>query len=297
MSLQTLPTNFQNTLTMWEDNKVLKEIREAFAKNTTPTEFLMFVELGKQTGLNPFKREIWCVKYKGQAQIFVGRDGYRIGAQRHHDYEYHIVDAVYSNDKFGMANGQVLHQYDIQGRGKLLGAYAVVKRKSAAREMFVYVEFEEYKQPHGLWLTKPATMIKKVAEAQCLRMAFQDTFAGTYCPEEMPEDASRIPAEIPGVNTYQAETSITEDQVDRIDSLMFMTDMTAERLEAGINKFYRKKSVAELNHDEAEDFIKKMEKIAQVELSKKAIHDMENSQDSESPITSKNDATEDTIGS
>lgn len=277
MSQQLTPANFQATLSMWEDNKALKEIKEAYAKNTTPTEFMMFVELGKQTGLNPFKREIWCVKYKGQAQIFVGRDGYRIGAQRHPDYEYHIVDAVYSNDKFGMLNGQTQHQYDIQGRGKLLGAYAVVKRKSAAREMFVYVEFEEYKQPHGLWLTKPATMIKKVAEAQCLRMAFQDTFAGTYCPEELPEDRSRIPQEVPGVNTYQVKPSISSEQVDKINSLFYLTDITMERLEMGINKFYKKQSVAELTHEEAEDFIKKLEKIAQAQLSEKAAAEVEDS--------------------
>ena len=39
-----------------------------------------------------------------------------------------------------------------------------------------------------LWDSKPATMIKKVAEAQGLRMAFQSMFAGTYAEDEQWED-------------------------------------------------------------------------------------------------------------
>jgi hypothetical protein len=46
--------------------------------------------------------------------------------------------------------------------------------------MMNYVDFKEYVQSFGVWKTKPATMIKKVAEAQGLRGAFQELFAGTY---------------------------------------------------------------------------------------------------------------------
>ena len=262
-------------LALWEDQNSLNEIRKAYAKNATDTEFQMLIEMGKSTALNPFLKELWLVKYgTGPAQIFIGRDGYRIAAQRQPDYDYHLVDAVYSKDKFQMMNGEVQHQYQIGDRGLLIGAYCVVKRKSASRTMYVFVELKEYDLKQGLWKTKPATMIKKVAEAQAIRMAFQSTFAGSYAEEELPEHKSRIPEEKPKIdegNVYDAFIAINTEQIDRIDNLVFITDMDIERLENGLNKYYKKTNIAELTYDEAEDFIKKLEKIAQAKLSKKTV--------------------------
>lgn len=275
-------------LALWEDSKSLADIRKAYAKNATDTEFNMLIEMGRATALNPFLREIWLVKYgNGAAQIFIGRDGYRIAAQRQPDYDYHLVDAVYSNDKFQMWNGEVQHQYEIANRGHLIGAYCVVKRKSATRTMYVFVEFPEYDLKQGLWKTKPATMIKKVAEAQAIRMAFQSTFAGTYAQEELPEEKSRIPEgeveskqEAKG-NVYDSDEFMTVDmisqeQVDLIDNLIFMANINMERVEAGLRSYYKKQTIAELTQDEATKFIRQLEKIAQKELSKKAVPTVEN---------------------
>lgn len=270
-------------LALWEDKKSLEDIRKAYAKNATDTEFNMLIEMGKATALNPFLREIWLVKYgNGAAQIFIGRDGYRIAAQRQPDYDYHLVDAVYSNDKFQMWNGEVQHQYEIANRGHLIGAYCVVKRKSATRTMYVFVEFSEYDLKQGLWKTKPATMIKKVAEAQAIRMAFQSTFAGTYAQEELPEEKSRIPEDrvLPKQETkgnvydsgeFTFVDMINQEQIDIIDNLMFMANIGMERVDAGLRRFYKKQTIAELTQDEATRFIAQLEKIAQSELSKKAV--------------------------
>ena len=262
-------------LALWEDNKSLADIRKAYAKNATDTEFNMLIEMGKATALNPFLREIWLVKYgNGAAQIFIGRDGYRIAAQRQPDYDYHLVDAVYSNDKFQMWNGEVQHQYEIANRGHLIGAYCVVKRKSASRTMYVYVEFTEYDLKQGLWKSKPATMIKKVAEAQAIRMAFQSTFAGTYAEEELPESKSKIPEDKPVAgNVYDAQVvksevvMITEEQVTKIDDLMMLGDISYERITDGIKRFYKKDSLSKLTAFEADNFITRLEKRVQNELS------------------------------
>jgi phage recombination protein Bet len=172
-------------LAIWEDSRI-EQIRDTFAKDLTTLEFGMFVQIGKATGLNPFLREIWAVKYDKSkpAQIFLGRDGYRKGAQRHPDYDYHQVDAVYSNDYFKIVKGEIEHTYDLKDRGQLVGAYCIVQKKGASKPSFVYAELKEYNQNFGLWKSKPATMLKKVSESQCLRMVFQDTFAGTYDESE-----------------------------------------------------------------------------------------------------------------
>lgn len=173
-------------LVNWDDEATVKEIRKIFAPKLDDIEFKAFMGMAKATNLNPFLREIWAVKYnsKEAAQIFIGRDGYRKAAQESPEYDYHHVDAVYENDTFRAVNGEAHHEYEAANRGKLLGAYCMVKRKSSSRASYVYVELGEYDAQQSIWKTKKATMIKKVAEAQALRAAFQGIFGGTYSDAE-----------------------------------------------------------------------------------------------------------------
>ena len=165
----------------WDDPKMLTQIKETYGKNLTETEWTLFIGLGKATKLNPFLREIWAVKYgSNAASVFVGRDGYRRSAQAHPEYEYHYVMAVYSKDTFKITNGEVEHDFNLADRGLLVGAYCVVKRKSAQRAAVNFIKASEYMQKFGVWTTKPDTMCCKVAEAQGLRASFQELFAGTY---------------------------------------------------------------------------------------------------------------------
>lgn len=187
--IQVTPLN--SMITMWTDPEQLKTIRSIYAKDATELEFKTFVELGIATGLNPFLREIWLVKYdkNAAAQIFIGRDGYRKSISKNNNYRGHHSDAVYSNDDFcfDLTKGEVKHTYNLKDRGKLLGAYSVVHMQNVPRPYYVFVELSEYDLNHSLWKTKKATMIKKVAECQAIRMADSCTFGGTYSEDEMPE--------------------------------------------------------------------------------------------------------------
>ena len=176
---------------IWYNDADLKEIRRLIS--TTPLtdiEFRTFVEIGRATGLNPFLRELWAVKYGGKAaQIFIGRDGYRISARRHPDYEAHQVEAVYSDEHFKIINGVIYHECGFSETPakdrKLLGAYCRVKRRHANDWTYVKVSMEEYNKKQSIWNEKPETMIKKVAEAQALRQAFPEIFNGTYHEAEL----------------------------------------------------------------------------------------------------------------
>ena len=170
----------------WYDKSFVSDVMQVYAKpiGLTKQEFLIFLSVGRATGLNPFLKEIWAVKYGGQLQIFIGRDGYRKSAQSTQEYEYHWTETVNENDEFEIVDGQIKHKFDMKDRGALIGAYCVVKRRSAGKEMYQRVSLKEYSSGKSLWSSKPETMIKKVAEAQALRMAFQELFAGTYAEEE-----------------------------------------------------------------------------------------------------------------
>lgn len=169
-----------NDLVVWDDKK-LQEIKKLYAPNLTNDEFQIFAGIGKMTGLNPFLREIWAVKYgNAPASIFIGRDGYRKAAQASPLYDWHSVEDVRENDIFHIKNGEIIHEINMKDRWKLVGSYALAQRKGASRPNYVRVDLSEYNTGKSVWASKPSTMIKKVAEAQVLRMTFQDLFAGTY---------------------------------------------------------------------------------------------------------------------
>ena len=193
----------------WKNTQTLTEIKKICSQTPlSDVEFSCFVALGKSTGLNPFLREMWAVKYgNSAAQIFVGRDGYRKAAQKNPQYDYHQSEAVYSNDDFKVCNGEINHSYGMQDRGELIGAYCIVKRHGSSRPIYTYVALKEYDTKQSVWKTKPATMIKKVAEAQGLRAAFQEQLGGTYAEEE---EYTREPKKV--VGNYPPEMST----IDRI---------------------------------------------------------------------------------
>ena len=276
--------NVSQSMMMWEDNKKLEEIRKLFAPKLTDMEFQFFVGLGKASGLNPFTREIWCVKYQDNApaQVFIGRDGYRKAAQAHSEYDYHQCDAVYSKDKFEVNNGDVRHSYSLTDRGELVGAYCIAKRHKSSRPIYVFAELKEYSTGKSLWNNqtgKPATMIKKVAESQCLRACFQDLLGGTYGEEEMGEGADGAPlhrkesksqalmdklkaakGQVIDVNptpvTIDAETGLvaSNEELEEIHALLSVKVFDSERLK-GAMAHYKVEKLADLTSAQAQDFI------------------------------------------
>jgi phage recombination protein Bet len=220
MSENSLQKFSTDTAVIWEDQAAIKQI---FAEKLSDTEFKFFVSLGMALGANPFTREIWAVKYgSNPASIFLGRDFYRKKAQEQEDYNGHVCDAVYENDDFGVVNGKVNHSYSLKDRGNLLGAYCVVHRKGVENSFYVYVDLEEYDLKQSLWKAKKSTMIKKVAEAQGLRGAYQGLFKGTYSEVEQPViEAEQIPATSskPTVETPQELPEAETPQEDEPDPL------------------------------------------------------------------------------
>lgn len=286
-----------NSLTMWEDDARIGEIRKLFAPKLTEMEFQYFVGLGKATGLNPFLREIWSVKYdeRTPASVFIGRDGYRKAAQAQSDYDYHQTDAVYEHDTFEVQDGIVKHSYKLTNRGALIGAYCIAKRHKSSRPMYVFVELKEYSTGKSVWSQKPATMIKKVAESQCLRACFQDLLGGTYGEEEMSNHQSStnniriingttqteklkdilnqnitvdvetgqvIEGEQEPVTGEQTEIEIklaSPEQITEIEKLLDEKNFDEERRKNAFN-YFKISDLAELTEVKADKFLKQLGK-------------------------------------
>lgn len=270
----------KNTVDIWECKDQLEDIRRIVS--TTPLtdlEFSCLVGLGRATKLDPFKKEIWAVKYKsGQpANIFIGKDGYSTLAKRDPNYESHQVTSVYTKDNFLVCNNEISHTYGID-RGELYGAYCIVKRKGAEKSTYVLVTMKEYNLHQGVWKDKPETMIKKVAEAQALRQAF-DGLSGTYSDAE---DFTNEPPALRIVNKPEGSTQTerlksllncnvqdeviptqelcTNTQIDTILELLEWVSLPEDRFHKALDN-YRVTDVEGLTIEQAEDFIKHLRKL------------------------------------
>lgn len=152
-----------------------------------------YYEAIKSTGLNPYNGEIMLQRFKKKnkdgsysdaCKAIITRDGYRQASQQHPHYDSHYVASVYAKDEFRVEDGKVHHSYGFSDRGELLGAYCIARRKNSKHDFLSMVYAKEYNTKMQLWASHTDTMIKKVAEAQGLRTAFQDMFVSTYSDAE-----------------------------------------------------------------------------------------------------------------
>lgn len=199
-SLAVIPLQKQE-VSIWSKTD---EIRKLFAPTLTEIEWNLFLGLGRSLNANPFLREIWAIKYDTSkaASIFLGRDMYRRRGQEQPNYDGHLVNAVYENDKFEMVDGEPHHTFNLKGRGKLLAAYCIVRKKGIRQPYLVTVKFEEYDKGFSNWKSMPETMLKKVAEAQAMRGAFQGIFAGTYDESEQWEEEKKTKVKPTEIDTH-----------------------------------------------------------------------------------------------
>lgn len=147
----------------------LKLISDTVAKGASKDELQLFLYRCKNIGLDPLKPgQIHFVKYgNNPGTIVIGIEGFRSIAGR-------------TGKLSGVKRGVLKDD-----KGKLLGGWAEVYRsdwKEPAREES---PLSEYNTGKAMWAKMPETMIKKVAEAAALRMAFPDNLGGIYESAEM----------------------------------------------------------------------------------------------------------------
>lgn len=183
----------------FNDPGVVNTIRSTVAKGASDHELQMFLHLCNQYQLDPFRKEIWFIKYGGEPTIMTSRDGYLKIAQQSPDFEGIMSQEVRDNDFFEMdpASGTVTHRFaqPMSKRGKIVGAWATAHRKGV-KPVSIFVNYDEYKGPDTdrkgkptIWKKYPSAMIIKVAEAFVLKRQFGIT--GLVTREELDGQAER----------------------------------------------------------------------------------------------------------
>lgn len=163
--------------------------KQCFPTSGSAIEFQTCLAVARELGLNPILKEIHFMprrqrqgdQWLTRVEPLVGRDGFLSIAHR-------------SGQLAGMESSTAVRAAPrlITGQWESLPdliAECRVWRKDAPQPFTVTVSFAEYvqkgndSQPTRFWGEKPETMLKKVAESQCLRKAFN--VHGVYAPEEL----------------------------------------------------------------------------------------------------------------
>src|SRR3954452_24525591 len=92
-----------------EQKQVLKD---TVAKGTTDTELTYFLNVAFSQELDPFRKEVWCIKMGSQITIQTSRDGFLKVAKRDPTFDYIQSAEVREGDEFRMdpITGQVEHR-------------------------------------------------------------------------------------------------------------------------------------------------------------------------------------------
>jgi phage recombination protein Bet len=202
-------------------------IKQTIGKRLSDEQFKIFLYTSQALGLNPLLNEIACVTYKDRdgsstMSIQVMRDGFLTIAHR--------------SGKFaGLESG-------VNEDGERKYGWAKVYHKDFTVPLYQEADFSEYSTGRNLWLSKPNTMIKKVAESMALRKAFNVN--GVYAPEEMEKE---VIAEAPKVlEIPNGDAPATEEQIATIKALapelkLDFEGLTKQKASEFINELSQKK--------------------------------------------------------
>jgi len=164
------------------------------AELVSDTEVIMFMQLCRYQGLNPFLREAYLIKYgSSPATMVTGKDTFTKRAASIKECQGYNAGIIVGAER---RKGSALFDGEI-----LLGGWAEVFRENWREPLHVEVSLSEYMKknsegkPTRAWAEMPATMIRKVALVQALREAFPDKYQGLYDAAEIQTVDVKLPDE------------------------------------------------------------------------------------------------------
>lgn len=208
-----------------DDQKDL--IKRTYCQGASDDEMSLFFHVSQRTGLDPMARQIYAVMRYSKAQkrkvmtIQTSIDGYRLIAQRSHEYQGQTEPQWCSKDGV-WTNIWISKDPPFASR---VGVW----RKDFREPCYGIARFDAYKQTYddgnlmGLWATMPDNMIAKCAEALALRKAFPQELSGLYTAEEMEQADNK---EKPIEGEIVAPERLTDvEQMNIVDGLSNAQDM------------------------------------------------------------------------
>lgn len=204
----------------WWTARQAAALRALGITNATEEDLLVFFHYCQKTQLDPFSKQIYLIERRSKVDgkwvyrqvIVIGIDGYRLNAQRAADKRGVVID--YEDPTWFDDDGKKYEVWLRRDKTPAAARVTVIKkypdgRTSRFPAVAIFEDFADYaaeykdNKPTGgrtlkaQWGVMPAHMIRKVAEAQALRMAFPHDLGGTYAEEEMQGAWEAPPPKLP----------------------------------------------------------------------------------------------------
>lgn len=115
--------------------EVLEVIRNSVAPTASDQEFLLFAHKAASYGLDPFKNEIFFIKYGNTARIQFAAEAYLSKAREQEGFQAPDTQMVHENDEFKIAMNKETKQMEVVQheigfpRGRIIGAYSIAYRE------------------------------------------------------------------------------------------------------------------------------------------------------------------------
>lgn len=221
---------------------VLEVIRNSIAPTANDQEFLLFAHKAASYGLDPFKNEIFFIKYGSQARIQFAAEAYLSKAREQDGFIPPDTQMVHENDEFKIAMNNETKQMEVIQheigfpRGKIIGAYSVAYREGYP-PVTVIMDIDEVShmftgQNKDNWNKWTSDMFGKHVQQRALKkqygLSFEDV---TITQNDGPKPVTQPRKDITP-NQEQLEPPVEQPVLTRADELR--KDINARLKKLGI---------------------------------------------------------------
>lgn len=174
---------------------VIEVMRNSFAKNASDEEFLLFAHKAASYGLDPFKNEIFFIKYGNTARIQFAAEAYLSKAREQEGFQAPDTQMVHENDEFKISMNKETKQMEVVQheigfpRGAIIGAYSIAYR-DGYKPVTVIMDIDEIShmftgQNKDNWKKWTADMFGKHVQQRALKRQYGLEFDDmTISPED-----------------------------------------------------------------------------------------------------------------
>lgn len=209
---------------------VLQVIRNSIAPTANDQEFLLFAHKAASYGLDPFKNEIFFIKYGSQARIQFAAEAYLSKAREQEGFIPPDTQMVHENDEFKIAMNKETKQMEVIQheigfpRGKIIGAYSVAYREGYP-PVTVIMDIEEVShmftgQNKDNWNKWTSDMFGKHVQQRALKkqygLSFEDV---TISQNDVPQPTTQTRRDITPTQE-QIEAPIEQPVLTRSEELL-----------------------------------------------------------------------------